>query len=113
MLKNLRKTRGQSTMEYIAVLMFILAAFLIFQKYLTRGISGRWKSVGDAIGQGRIYSINSTECAFDIFDPSKDRWYEVSCFDQFCYDSCYVAAMNVAGCSQCIDNNSCNIPFCN
>lgn len=85
-----RKRRGQSVIEFAALLMFILAVFLVFQKYIVRGFSGRWKGVGDALGEGRIYDPKKTiECAYSKFFAEKDgRWYDRACFERECEDAC-------------------------
>lgn len=68
MILRKRTEYGQSLLEFVALVMFILAAFIIFQKYIVRGLSGRWKAVGDTFGEGRIYDPNKTvECATNVF----------------------------------------------
>jgi len=70
--------RGQSAIEFAAIIVFLLAAFLVFQKYIARGLAGRWKSVGDSLGQGRIYDPNfTTECEFH----PRIGWFDRSCFE--------------------------------
>lgn len=44
-----------SHMEYIALIIFILAAFLVFRDYIYRGFMGQWRKAGDAFGHGRQY----------------------------------------------------------
>lgn len=46
---------GMSLLEYMAVLMFIIGIFAVFQDYIKRGFLGRWKTVGDSFGHGRQY----------------------------------------------------------
>jgi len=73
--------RGQTVFEYAAIIMFVLAAFLVFQKYIARGLAGRWKGVGDSLGQGRIYDPHATvECEYS---PTAAAW-----FDRVCFDGC-------------------------
>jgi len=47
--------KGASTIEYATVIMFIIAALLITQKYILRSFMGRWKTAGDSFGHGRQY----------------------------------------------------------
>lgn len=71
--------RAQSTIEFAALMMFILAALLVFQKYIARGIAGRWKGVGDAMGHGRIYDPNyTTECEYH---GTLNVWFDRACFE--------------------------------
>jgi len=45
------KKYGQTTIEYIVVIIIVLAAFLAIQSYLKRGFQGRWKSAIDDLGE--------------------------------------------------------------
>jgi hypothetical protein len=113
MLRRIRKKRAQSLVEYIALITFILAAFLVFQKYIARAFSGRWKTVGDSIGQGRIYDpVKTTECAYDF--QFTNSWYNVTCFEQDCdcFSVRHTEDTNVPTlCEQCI--TACNTSRCN
>ncbi len=80
-LRGKRQNKAQSIIEFAFLIVLILSTFLIFQRYITRGISGRWKSVGDALGNGRQWDPKlTTECAFDA-DYSTGVWYNKTCFD--------------------------------
>ena len=108
---QLRKKIGQSTVEYVVLLIILFGVFIYFQKYLVRGISGRMKSVGDSFADGRIYSpTNTLECAFDVLH---DRgWYDSKCFYDSCADDCLTAhdETRPLDCIACID--SCKTPNC-
>lgn len=102
MLRNLRK-KAQSSLEFITLFVFLMVTFFVFQKYITRAFVGRWKGVGDAMGQGRIYDPGATqECAHgDRFGVS--AWYDVDCFDSTCGDrDCLRATANAIACDACI-----------
>ena len=45
-----RKQKGQSTIEYVVLVMIIIGALLTIQVYIKRGIQGRLKSATDDIG---------------------------------------------------------------
>lgn len=122
MINKRRKRKGQSLLEFIAVLMFILAIFLVFQKYIVRGFGGRWKGVGDTLGQGRIYDGRmTTECATNVFYPGQPQniWYDARCFNTYCTQYCLgmaiqnpaTMAATRAQCLACI--NGCSDPLCN
>jgi len=97
--------RGQSVIEFTMLIMFILAAFFIFQKYIARGLAGRWKGVGDALGQGRIYDPNYTlECEYH---PTRQKWFDRVCFEG-CRNNCGLPVS--PGCSACV--GSCVVPNC-
>jgi len=55
MIKWIRGQKAVATLEYAAVIVFILTAFLVFQRYIYRGMAGGWKAAGDAFGHGRQY----------------------------------------------------------
>ena len=111
MLKR-KKKNGQSTMEYVTLIMFILASFLVFQKYIVRGLSGRMKGVGDSFAQGRLYDPNvSAECAYDYI--YHNQWYDSQCYDANCEGACLRVTATPAACSACIQNCININPLCN
>lgn len=44
-------------LEYVVLITAMVAAFLAMQGYVKRGISGRWRSAGDAFAHGRQYQL--------------------------------------------------------
>ncbi|MDP8213465.1 MAG: hypothetical protein P9X22_09315 [Candidatus Zapsychrus exili] len=99
-LKKHKKPKGQSFLEYVLLIVFIIAALLVFQKYISRAIWGRYKSVGDALGSGLIYDPEKTlECGYDHLYGS--GWYNAACYDE---NDCaqYCAAKKQAPCVSCI-----------
>jgi len=47
----LRQTKqGQTTVEYVIIVVIVLGAFLAIQNYAKRGIQGRWKASIDELG---------------------------------------------------------------
>jgi hypothetical protein len=111
------KKRGQSSLEFVALMVLLISAMIIFQKYMAQGVTGRLKGVGDSLGQGRIYDPNlTTACAFDIWFPSKDRWYEDKHFFNNCVPACLEVTKDLTPggtCDACIGNsdpgNVCNL----
>ena len=102
--------KAQSTIEYIVLLFFILGTFVIFQKYIMRAVSGRWKAVGDSIGQGKLYDPKKTiECEFD--SEFNNRWYNMECFRDNCYELCY--DLTSVDCGACIYSSQCDSDLCN
>ena len=51
--------RGQSTLEYVILIVIVIAALLTMQMYMKRGVQGRWKSAADELGDQ--YDPNSTK----------------------------------------------------
>jgi len=107
MLKQIRKSKAQSTIEYMVLVVFIIGSLIVFQKYVLRAFSGRWKSVGDTLGTGRLYQFNKTlECAFDFIHHNV--WYNAACYDEDC--DCLTIRANAETCQDCISN--CQTPMC-
>ena len=56
MFKLLRhKSYAVSHVEYMSLIVFIIAILLVFQRYVYRGIAGSWKKAGDTFGHGRQF----------------------------------------------------------
>lgn len=82
-IRHFRARRASTVIEYMVVIFFILAAFFIFQHYILRGLSGRWKSVGDVFGHGKQYDPRdfgedgkgggTFECYFDYTHCDPDQ----------------------------------------
>jgi len=49
-----------ATVEYAFLIAVVVAALLGMSIYLKRGLSGRWRQVGDAFGHGRQYEPGLT-----------------------------------------------------
>jgi Flp pilus assembly pilin Flp len=50
MIRSLRKSRGQSTLEYAILIVVVIVALIGIQAYLKRGIQGRLRDSSDQIG---------------------------------------------------------------
>jgi len=89
MLKWAHEHRAVSSAEYMALIAFILAALLVFQRYIFRGIAGAWKVAGDAFGHGRQYDPRpfgkdgqgrgTMECFFDYTHCKPGRRQQYPC----------------------------------
>jgi hypothetical protein len=106
-----KKLYGQSMLEYVAFLAILIGAFLLFQKYIFRGISGHWKDVGDSMGSGRVYDPSyTTECRFDMW-ANTGAWINATCFKENCEDDCLFSTKTTTDCAGCVTN--CTSQFCN
>lgn len=45
-----KNKKGQTALEYVAVLILCIGAFLAMQHYVKRGLQGRWKAQVDELG---------------------------------------------------------------
>lgn len=86
MFKKLIRKKAVSTIEYIALIVILLSAYLVMQRYVIGGFAGRWKSVGDSFGYGRQYDpAKTTEC---LWSEADNKWYNPICNTQACTDQC-------------------------
>ncbi len=60
----LRGRRGQSTLEYVILIGFVVAALIAMGVYMKRGLQGRLRESTDQIGQQ--YSAGNTESEYTI-----------------------------------------------
>ncbi len=93
-------------LEYTLLIIFFLGSILLFQKYIVRTLSGRWKGVGDSMGQGRLYDPNFTiECGW-----RNGVWYDMACYRANC--DCKSVAANATTCEACIASCAASQPYC-
>lgn len=92
--------RAQSSLEFIALITFMLTVFLVFQKFITRGFVGRWQATGDTWGHGRQYDPALTvNCQFE---PAGKFWYDSAKFEtDGCRAACYHTGSSKAACDAC------------
>ena len=77
-----KNSKGQAVIEFTVLILFVVFALVIMQKYAARSLAGRWKTVGDSFGSGRQYSYGKTlQCDYD---PDFDVWYNVVCYEEQC-----------------------------
>jgi Flp pilus assembly pilin Flp len=59
--KKLNRIRGAApVIEYIVLVVVIIAALASMSEYIRRAVSGRWREVGDVFGFGRQYEPGRT-----------------------------------------------------
>jgi len=58
----MNKRKGSTAIEYAVLIAIFIAALLTMSVYIKRAISGKWRSVGDSFGFGRLY------------DPQTNTW---------------------------------------
>jgi len=96
------KKLGQAVIEYILLIALIASTFIIFQKYIARAFSGRWKGVGQSLTGGKYFDPQATyEC---VYDQRLGVWYPEICFSQSCADLCRSQQneTNPGPCNSCI-----------
>jgi len=50
--------KSQSTIEYVAVIIVLIAVFIVMRVYYKRGLQGRYRQAGDALSAGAQYPRN-------------------------------------------------------
>lgn len=87
--------RASSTTEYMALIIFVLTGFFIFQHYILRGAMGRWKSAGDAFGYGRQFDPRPFSDAKGVlgkgggtlecfYSEPIGKWVSTRCYQKNC-----------------------------
>ena len=121
MIQKLTPRKGQSVIEYVTLITIVVFGLLLMQKYVARGLYGRWKGTGDALGHGRLYdpgitngffgfntnSAKTIECAYDPIYTN--RWYDHDCYEKFC--DCQSMQSDTSTCIDCIANK-CHLDEC-
>jgi hypothetical protein len=75
---RLLNKKAVSILEYIVLFLIVISGFLIMQKYIQRGIYGRWAESGKNYAFGRQFDAQKTiDCSFD---PQSNTWYDYNCF---------------------------------
>jgi len=90
-IKNNQLIRGSSSVEIMALIVFVIGVMIGLGVYLERGTSGHWKATGDAFGQGKQYDPRafgqagktggSQDC---FFDPVTRLWIDEDCYSEKC-----------------------------
>jgi len=55
---NQLKNKAQSIVEYVAVILVIVAVFIAIGAYYKRGLMGRYRQAGDVLSAGGQYHTN-------------------------------------------------------
>ena len=102
------KQKAVSTLEYMTLLILLMAVLLFFGKYIFQAFAGRWRSTGETFGMGMQYDPQkTTRCRYDTY-ASTGMWYNVQCFYDNC--DCHTLAANATSCHDCIV--TCSPPEC-
>jgi cytoskeletal protein RodZ len=72
MLQYLNQKRGQSTLEYVVLIIIIIGALISIQVYIKRGVQGRLRSAADDIGDqyddGNTNVLKTTKRASETYE---------------------------------------------
>ena len=108
MLRPLKKFNAQSTLEYMTLLIVLMAALIVFSKYIMQAFMGRWRATGESFGMGMQFQPGSTlQCRYDSFSNTA-MWYNAECYDSAC--DCHSIMANAVTCRDCI--LGCAAPDC-
>lgn len=55
-----RNNPAQSILEYLLVLMIVIAALLIMSYYTRNSLTGKFRATGDVFGKGEVYDPKAT-----------------------------------------------------
>lgn len=102
-----RWKKAAATVEYIALIIFVIGALVFFSRYILRGIWGKWRQTGDAFSHGRQYDPRgfgdkgkgggTLECMFVYGDNNLiDCDFSGTCISESCYNTCIAGADTVS-----------------
>lgn len=85
-----------STIEYVVLVVLFLTAIVVMQKPIARAFFGRWKDLGDSIGQGEQYDPNATTACgrYVEYHPDTNTWGQEIWYLEKCYECCFDITMN-------------------
>jgi hypothetical protein len=69
----MRRKRGQSTVEYLAMITIIIGVFIGVGTYFKRGIQGRWKEAVDGLGDQYDPRVTNTDVVDRMYGASTTR----------------------------------------
>ncbi|MBF0331979.1 MAG: hypothetical protein HQL17_08615 [Candidatus Omnitrophica bacterium] len=76
---RMRQQQAFAVIEYVVLIIVVIAALVGFRSYLQRGLQGQYRKAGETFGFGRQYSPTaSIECAYD---DEALVWYSTACFN--------------------------------
>ena len=94
-------SRGFSIMEYLIVLVVIVAAFVVSGQYIQNGLQGQFRKAGESFAYLRQHDPEKTrDC---IWDDRLKLWYSEKCFDYYMQNSPPSAADDQTS-TWCLDN---------
>src|SRR3989338_5093856 len=66
-------SRGQSSVEYIALLIVVIGALLAFGSYFKRGLQGHWKLLVDDLGEQYDPRLADTKIEYHLLANTETR----------------------------------------
>jgi len=60
------KGRGQAVLDYVVLLLVIIAALLITGYYVRNALSGKMREGADSFGQGEVFSPTNSQVTTSI-----------------------------------------------
>ncbi len=67
------RRQGQSTLEYVVLLIVITAVCLTMQNYIKRGFQGRWKEAVDDVGDQYDPRFSNTSVTYKMVSNSDSQ----------------------------------------
>ena len=84
MLRSLRKkNKGQSAIEYVAILTIVIGSFVAAGNYIKRGLQGRWKATVDDLGDQYDPRVASTSIRHTIVSNTETKIVTLPATDGF------------------------------
>ncbi len=77
MTRFLRRTKGQSTLEYAILIVVVIMALIGVQGYISRAVQGRQRDASDQIGDqfhAGSFRSNMTTITSAVINETADAW---------------------------------------
>jgi hypothetical protein len=77
--EGLKRKKAFAVLEYVVLIIIVLALVFGFRSYIQRGLQGQYRKVSETFGFLRQYNPEATiECAYD---DQLNVWYAQACYN--------------------------------
>jgi hypothetical protein len=104
---KIKSNNGANILEYIALILIIVSAYIVMKEVISRGLFSKYKSSGESFAFGRQYDPKTTTvCKEDVvsFNPDGSAG-ETIMYDEDCYHARVSRPVSEGGCNQCMPND--------
>ncbi len=69
----MKNQKGQSTVEYVVLIIVVIGVFIAMQSYFKRGLQGRWKSALDDFGEQYDPQVMNSDVTYRLTSNVETR----------------------------------------
>ena len=83
MFKRRPHIKGIAIIEYLFLVLIIIATLIVMKHFITSSFGGHWKASGDSFGFGRRYDpVRTGECLYTQVRANFGYWYDANCYQE-------------------------------